>query len=525
MNYFQEGAKYIEEGAYEKAADIFEKETAANPKYKDAWVNLSFAYLGLGQPARSLECYEQILKRYPKDADAYHKKSILEERLEMSDKALKSIDTALRYAPDNPEYMYTKGWLLYRNNRINESIKLFYAVLNQKPLCFIALDYLYKSLFLLNGFQEIVAHAQTIASIYEKELNRVLEEEKNKDERLIGQDISESAYRFYKDLSDDAFLTAFSTSNKYEKKIETTGIMETPKSDIMRNRVMKIYKYLSLSALRIPEYAVAKKSLLKEIEFNPNDTGARYYIGLVETAAGNINEAVRVFEDVLRRDPSFRNAKMNLASIYSQSEEKTKLCESARLFEEIVRDEPENTHAYYKMAKVYESLGKFDRASDAFYRTIELSPGHMNSYAELAKLHIRKNDLEKAEKLLKKAESLDPFNYEVSNLYGVVLTKKNKYEDAEKMFKKAILLDEWSPKAYFNYGICCLQNEDFEGAVEKLNKAIENDPENAYAYYYIAIAFTKTNGSDEALKAFEKAKSIDPDIEDVDRAIAFVSEN
>ncbi|NLI63096.1 MAG: tetratricopeptide repeat protein [Methanosarcinaceae archaeon] len=518
-----------------KSYDIekLKEHVKSNPKNKNAWNSLAFAYLEVGKVNDALNCYEQILKRYPRDAKTYHKKAVIEEWLDLSENALKTIDLALKYDPENAENYYAKGWLLHRKGKYNESIDLFQKVIDKEPTHFNALDYLYKSLFMLSSYREIINHSETVLPMYEKMLDDLIEKEKKEeeeerrreDEKRI-EDDEFSSYRFYKKLANDSFLTSFAESEKIaEKKPEKRA------SDIVSEKILKIYKYVSVSAMRIQDFEYAKKSLEKEMKLDPNDLTALYYSGLVEEALGNTENAIGYFNLILEKDPKFQNAKMKLANIYSMSENPEDLKKASTLFEQIVNEQPENTHARYSLAKLYEKEGDLKKASDSFKKIIEMSPRHLNSYEELAKILIRQNKITDAEKYLIDAESINPFDYEISNLCGIVYTKLEKISDAKKMFEKAIQLDPFSPKAYFNYGILNLQTEQFEEAVSNLEKAANADIQNENAYFYLGIAQSKSEKYSDALKSFKTAKELNENSndlnkdlkEDIEKAIDFVS--
>lgn len=113
--------------------------------------------------------------------------------------------------------------------------------------------------------------------------------------------------------------------------------------------------------------------------------------GVSEFAYGNINNAVSLFKEALKKDEK---------SIYN----------------------------YYRLAKCYERLQNDDMVRDSYDKFLKFNPDYTAAHLEYAKYLISHNDYKDAKRKLNKAAKLDENNQEILNLLfytSYILVKEN----------------------------------------------------------------------------------------------------
>jgi Flp pilus assembly protein TadD len=131
----------------------------------------------------------------------------------------------------------------------------------------------------------------------------------------------------------------------------------------------------------------------------PDSAEVHNLMGIAETRAGRIDDAVREFQEALTRDPRSTNARANLGQIrYEQGAgllESRRYADAATRLREAVDLMPDSAEAHNDLGVALASLGRVDEATGHFRRAIELQP----DFAEA------KRNLESAQRIPLRAES------------------------------------------------------------------------------------------------------------------------
>ena len=508
---YEQGKTFLAEGNYQEAALIFEQISKEMPKFKKAWEKLSIAYVNLDKIDEAVQCYDEILIRYPKDSFALYQKSILEEKAGHPDRALESVNKALKAEPENAEYLYLKGFILFRKKKFNDAIFWFDRSLEFDPFYFQAADYKCICLMTLGVYDELILSASDYIAQFQELVHDLKQTEDAVD------DLPEHSH----------------------------GLFGNEPSKIMKEDIWRLYSYLSFSYMKFGAFRQAERVLLQELEFDYEKSRVYFYLGLVQNALGQYEKAASSYELSLADDPNFIAARINLGLMFSKiAEEEPKglgpasLSEKAIEFyqkslsvlEQALSTEPENLTILYEIGKIYLILGDSKKAESIFNDILHLDASFIPVYEHLAKIKYNEGDYESAISILSDAQVKDPFNYEIMNLTGVIYSKKGDNEFALKCFVRAEMLDPANPKAYYNKALVFLKEEDHENVAASLSKITElNAVENGLPYEkilnYYGSALQKIGKKEEALSVFEKLQTLKPDDREVFETILDLKNN
>lgn len=164
-------------------------------------------------------------------------------------------------------------------------------------------------------------------------------------------------------------------------------------------------------------YAVEGIRVVRSREIE--DPGARLAAGLVHFEHGRFDEAARIFEEIVRADPSSADALMNLGV------------------------------TYYR-------LNRYLGAADAFKRFILLKPTSAQAYARLGFALSQMNIPHEAIESFKAAISYRPDLAQAHWGLGLAYRQLGFYEEAIASFRKVILLQPNFADARFNLAEACL---------------------------------------------------------------------
>jgi Flp pilus assembly protein TadD len=243
---------------------------------------------------------------------------------------------------------------------------------------------------------------------------------------------------------------------------------------------------------------------------NPRDT--RGMIGLTEAMAAEtpsrLNEAIKLWEAAIQKEPERRDLKMFVANMYVRAE---RYDEAIKVFNTLLEKDPKSADVLFRLAETQRRKGDLNAAIDGFRRCGQAAPTNTQCLIELGVLMdgIGKRDQSKPiyEQILKlrpddavalnnlafiKAEEgsdLDaaltmagaarrksPNSPEIADTLGWIYIKRNQSEEAVRVFEDLV---QKNPNVYtfhYHYGMALLQKGDKVSAKRELELAMKDKP-------------------------------------------------
>lgn len=100
-----------------------------------------------------------------------------------------------------------------------------------------------------------------------------------------------------------------------------------------------------------------------------------------ETRPGGLDEAIRVYQQVLEIEPLWSEPHINIGCIYYQRGE---MQNAHAAFHSAIELEPHNVIAHFNLGCVFDEMGRLDDAIEHLRRATELEPAHADAHFNLA---------------------------------------------------------------------------------------------------------------------------------------------
>ena len=265
--------------------------------------------------------------------------------------------------------------------------------------------------------------------------------------------------------------------------------------EVLSRREEAIRYYSIARALR-PETALALANALKD--------------------AGESDEALAVFEDLLRRRPDDgRNYAYYGQLLRERGDRPGSLAAVAKgvaIFREAVRLGPDDTDAHTGLAFALTIAGKRAEAAAEFRTAIRLRPDDAQAYSNLgAILTDAEHDYDGAVVALRTAVRLRPEAPDAHMNLGVALQFRGELAEAITEYRTAIRLRPDDGRAYINLGNAQQLRADLAGAIAAYRTAIRLRPGDARAHANLGVALRSQGKLAEAIAEFRTAVRVRPD--------------
>lgn len=288
----------------------------------------------------------------------------------------------------------------------------------------------------------------------------------------------------------------------------------------------------------IGDTASAQKAFEKAIVENPNNTEARFHLGLLYS--GNINtydKAEQLFFDLAEvtmraggkaRDDLFFRTGLALANLYLKS---GKTAKAGTLLRNVIASAPKDA----PLDKVYNALGLasyYDRLyDDAIFelrRAIKINPNNVDArfnlktirarleHFQAAKIYSRMGERKEAISEYRKAIQIDPRFIEARHRLGVELFLNGQKEDGLKELHRADSIFPDYRRGYeiwYEEGLILRSMGKDNEALKQFHRVIGARPKFAAAHNEIGKIHLDRSEFDQATTFFAQAIGIDPKTE------------
>lgn len=267
----------------------------------------------------------------------------------------------------------------------------------------------------------------------------------------------------------------------------------------------------------------------------PDGPAVHFMEGVRNERAGNLDKAIKEYQEALRLDPDFAEARGNLGTSYLQkglsddaAVELTRASKSlsdprvhqglARIFSdrkfytlalyhygEARRLLPDDPAILAGIAEVYDSMGLVQNAEEGFKKALMQESGFEKARLGLAMLYMKKDQPDKAIAELRNALVINPANKEVHAMLGEILEKRGDRDGARKEFALAGKSLDLSPEERLQKGDEYLKAKDYEKAAAEYLPALQARPDWAEALQKMGDARMAMGQDEEAIASYREA--------------------
>ena len=175
------------------------------------------------------------------------------------------------------------------------------------------------------------------------------------------------------------------------------------------------------------------RSLLSII---PNDQVSLQFLGLVYYRTGRINDAIRIFDKVVRRRkpvPVIESGKRNTHLSHVDSA-------TAACYQEATRQNPEMAQAWHDLGMALLDLKKYEQAIAAFRNALIAQPEFTEAMLALGQTALLIGNSAVAEEVFSRLRSLQPNNAEAYRGLGWMYRRRRDFATARACFVRLRML-------------------------------------------------------------------------------------
>lgn len=459
------------------AAENYEDALAYYPESYQIAYSLAEVYYRAYKPEKSLRVLEKMI---PRDIEVFRLSAACFRMLKDYISAQKSYHNIIKLDPDNME-AYTFLSDIYRaRNHLDSTIWAFENMARVRPDDF--------------RIWHQLGRYQTQKQSYEK-----------------GKDAFRKSLE--QDSGKDNFLSYIGLGELYEitGRLDTAEIIFKEGLEVDPTNPMMLRLLISLNINRdslaralpyslklvtvAPENFLEKRRLgaiyyrLDSLEradtiFNELVAGGdiygmnHFYLGLIDTRQGNIEDARDEFEILTQLEDSLYIGWVNLGLAYRNLDQPEKEIEIYKKGLNSLKSEEGVDNLLFSLGSAYERMQRYDEAKTTFELLLKHFPDNAQVLNYLGYMLADQNrELEYAKELISRAIELIPENAAFLDSYGWVNFRQGYLNEALKYLKKAVELDS-DPIIFDHLGDAYKAKGKNKQAREWWQKALELDPEN-----------------------------------------------
>ena len=245
---------------------------------------------------------------------------------------------------------------------------------------------------------------------------------------------------------------------------------------------------------------------------------SRYIMGVYCEDLGDIDRAIREYQQAIKGDPASSLLHLSLASAFIK---KNDAASAISQLNEAAGLAPEAVEPHAVLALVYASQNKQELAGQEYELALKnaskLEPGNIEIYKSLGLIYLQCKKLKEAESIFKLITGMAPADAEAHFYLASVYYETKDYGPAEKELKAALKLKPDYHEALNFLGYFYLeQDRNIDKAGSMIRKALSFDPENGAYIDSLGWFYFKKGKFKDALGQLEKAASLlsDPEIYD-----------
>jgi len=255
---------------------------------------------------------------------------------------------------------------------------------------------------------------------------------------------------------------------------------------------------------RLAEAVTLYDELLKS---DPSHADANHLAGLVAFQQGRHDEALSLITAAIARDDGNWLYHANLGRVRKAMGEPDKAAES---FARAISFDPGDAALHADLGGALFEAGRHEAGVESCRRAVELDPDLANAHFNLGIALRALGDVGDAANSLRRAGDLEPDFADAHFCLGELLQTADDLDGASEAYERALTARPEFIEARCNLGNVRLDQADIAGAIECYHAATAQDPAVAQVHANLGVALQESGDLAGALECYDQALRLDP---------------
>ncbi len=217
-------------------------------------------------------------------------------------------------------------------------------------------------------------------------------------------------------------------------------------------------------------------------------------LGQIYTTTNRPRLAIEQYEDVLRRKPDDKGAKIAIAGARIALGQ---LNEAETTVKALLTDEDDAPMASFYMGVIEFRRGNGDEALKHLTRAEQANPGWVELQTQIGAVYLFRQRWKDAEKTFKKALEIDPDCAEAHDGLGVAYRQQQRPEEAVHEHMQSIALQHYRPQTHIHLGMALAESGQIDWAIRAFNVAAEQAPDQPFPHQCLAQLYRRAKKNPE----------------------------
>ena len=231
-----------------------------------------------------------------------------------------------------------------------------------------------------------------------------------------------------------------------------------------------------------------------------------YNLGFTYRQMGNLNDAIKCFEEVVEENPSDVLANNHLGAIYALQGNHAKAIEA---YNRGLKYDINHPILQFNIAKSYAEIGETAKAQTFFEGSLRAKPGWTEAIEAYADLLLGENKITEADEVVTQALKINPDDVKMHTAKGNVYNRQSIFENAEAEYKKALDGDKGYRNALTGLAHSLEQQGKLDEAVETISRAEKLNPNDLKIIRQSAHIYLSANKTEDAYDRISRLQNED----------------
>ncbi|MBI5475963.1 MAG: tetratricopeptide repeat protein [Ignavibacteriales bacterium] len=209
-----------------------------------------------------------------------------------------------------------------------------------------------------------------------------------------------------------------------------------------------IYIAIAKDYSMLGKHQLAMQSGQEAVKLKPENRTYRQTLAEIYLNAFAFEDALKEYEQITKIEPSFQDAWLSLARL-QQLRGPEKAIET---YNEIIQRFDPNADVYLQMAQIYGATGKYNEASEALKKVLNIDQGNYEISKALGDLYLRQDSVEKALKIFNDLAERKPDDVLLRAAMAHAYLLQQNYNQASAQFNIVMKKDTLSADEQIKFG-------------------------------------------------------------------------